>query len=37
MKNRELDEPDPEDVIAQEPLAVLPVGPVDPDGPPEEF
>jgi glycosidase len=32
-----LDEPDPEDLRPQEPVAAHPVGPVNPDGPPEEY
>ncbi len=31
------DEPDPEDLHPQEPVAAQPVGPIDPDGPPEEY
>ena len=36
-KTGKLDEPDPEDLRPQEPVAAQPVGPVNPDGPPEEY
>jgi hypothetical protein len=36
-RTRKVDEPEPEDLRPQEPVAAQPVGPVDPDGPPEDY
>jgi hypothetical protein len=33
----ESDSPEPEDLKAEEPVSFRPVGPIDPDGPPEEY
>ncbi|KAA6465174.1 alpha-amylase [Acidobacteria bacterium AB60] len=36
-KTGKIPEPEPEDLRPQEPVAAHPVGPIDPDGPPEEY